>query len=523
MTPAEERALELPLHPGALLRATPQAVWALVLLQLLVSVLYAIAVPLLHGPDEHAHVDLILNVSDHLGTDPYAGLEFDRRTFTAMARRDLVAVDWRSSPVFPWEGLEGGAAPLRAHRPTYEQLVPSGPVGVPNTANTHPPLYYAVADGAAAVVRAVLPVRWTWDRHVTMLRIVSAALVAPLPLLAFWTAFGLTRRRRVALTAALVPLAVPQLTHIAGTVNNDDLLFLLTAALTLVLSWVVRGDRSLGTAVAAGALAGAGVLTKVFALPAPLWIVAAYALAWRQGLRPRDALTRVGVAGVATVVLGGWWVLRQLVVHGTPAPRPFLYDQPAGLDTGLVRWLGTVLDRMPATFWGRFGVEHLTLPGWLIVAASLVLLAVLLAAYTAPDVGAPPLTVLVLPAATTLAMVLWAAWGGYVRSGLPTGLHGRYLFVGMVGIALLWALGADRLVGGLALPATAIVALVLQAAGLATVTGSYWEGPGVLGDVAAAMAWAPWRARWSILLVLATAAAGVVAAVGVRRDAKAPT
>jgi small subunit ribosomal protein S36 len=520
VSPAEDAALATPLRPTALLRATPRSVWVLVALQLLLSALYALAVPLLHGPDEHAHADLLLNVSDHLGAEPYADLDFDRRTFTAMASRDLVAVDWRSSPVSPWEGLDGAAAPLRADRPAYEDLPPTGPVGVPNTANAHPPLYYAIGDAASLVVRTVLPVRWTWDRHVTVLRLVSATLVAPLPLLAFWTAFGLTRRVRIGLTAALLPLAVPQFAHVGGVVNNDGLLFLLTGGLTLVLSWVVRGDRSTATALTAGALAGAGILTKVFALPAPLWIVAAYALAWRRGLPLRDAIARVAAAGIATVACGGWWAVRNLVVHGTPAPRPFLYEQPASVDTGLGHWLGAVLDRLLSTFWGHFGVEQFALPGWLIAAASLLLLVALLAAFVRQEPSAATLATLVLPAVTTLGMVLWAAWRGYQRSGLPTGLHGRYLFVGLVGIALLWAIGAHRALGDHALAVTGGLALIVQSAGLVTVTSSYWEGTGPFGDVAAAMAWAPWQARWSLVLLLATAAAAVAAVASLRVDAR---
>ena len=76
--------------------------------------------------------------------------------------------------------------------------------------------------------------------QVGVLRLLSAALLLPLPLLAAAAARRLGAGPPVAIAAALLPLGVPQLAHVGASLNNDVLLVLLGA-----LS-VARGRRLAG-------------------------------------------------------------------------------------------------------------------------------------------------------------------------------------------------------------------------------------------------------------------------------------
>lgn len=512
-SPGALDAAALPrLAPVALLRSTPRAVWALAVAAAALAAFYVVAVPLLHAPDEHAHVDLV-RTEPHLGLAPHEGAELAEQTLAALPLVHLVPVDWRVAPT--GEPLAAAEARPRGQRPGWDELGPASDSGVLNNARTHPPLYYLALDLALdagrAAVDAVEPGGWSWDLETGVLRLLNVAAAGVLPWFAFWTALRVRRRRDVALGAAALTLAVPQLSHIAGSVNNDTLLLALGGGLTLVTAWIATGDLSRRSGALAGVLAGAGMLTKVLAIGMPLWIAGAYAVAWRRRGGLRQAVTGLAVAAAATIAAGGWWVLRLLAIEGTPAPRGFAYDQPAGFDPSVGAWLGEVLVRMTRTFWGFFGVEQFHLPDPAVAAASVAGLVLVGAGLAAARRHRGPLVVLLLPVATILPMVLVAAWSGYARSGLPTGLHGRYLFAGTVGLAVVAAVGAARILPRRLGPAAALAAAVtLQGLGAWTVVRGYWAGPGVLDRLGALVAWAPWRPAW-----LALGAAVLVGALAV--------
>lgn len=507
------------LRPWALLRSTPAAVWAMVVLLALLAGVYTTAVPLLHAPDEHAHIDLVLT-EPHVGLDPYDGAELSNRTLAAIPLVDLVPVDWRVAPLQPWAGLDGADALPRESRPTYAQLAPAGDSGILNNARNHPPLYYLGMSRLLTAVRTLAPGgdAWSWDQTFGALRALNVLLVAPLPFLAFWTAVRLTRRRRIGLTAAAVTLAVPMLAHSGGAVNNDNLLALLSAALLLALAWVWSGDTGLRTAAIVGVIGGLAMLTKIFGLPAPLWIGAAYAVAWLRTGRLGRAAAGLGVAAVATIVAGGWWDLRLIITEGTPAPRGFEYTAPAAFEIDYGYWLAEFADRITTTFWGHFGVEQFPLPTIVVAAATVILLTLVLAGTVRGPWAAlrhrwAEPVLLALPTLTTLAMVVYAAWGGYARSGIPSGIHGRYLFLGLTGIAVLAATGLHAVIDRRLVPLAVLGAAgLMQALGLWTIVTGFWAGDGMFAQLDSLVDWSPWPPRWVALGWALTGLAGVTVA-----------
>jgi hypothetical protein len=97
---------------------------------------------------------------------------------------------------------------------------------------------------------------------------------------------------------------------------KPDLLVLLALALGL-LALVSRKERQpSSTAILVGLAAGACIGAKYSAIPVAVLLVASAAI---ESGRPIDAL----VAGAAALTVGGFWYVRNLVMHGTPAP-PFL-------------------------------------------------------------------------------------------------------------------------------------------------------------------------------------------------------
>lgn len=523
-------AAEAPLHPWRLARATPVAVWLLVVVHGLLGLAYALAVPLLHAPDEPAHVDLIATVDDHVGLAPYTGLTYSPDVEAAVTRVGIVQVDWRFAPRSPWKPLAGSETTSRGERPPWPALAPAGDGTVNNPAGSHPPTYYAVVDAldaAAVTLGAGRPVEAaSWDDTVLRWRVWSLLLTLPLPWLVFWTTVRISRRRDVGIAASVLGLALPQLSHSAGSVNNDTLLFTACGVVVLASAWIATGDRSWTAVVVGGLATGVAMVTKIFGLGAPVWLVAAFLVAVAAGHRPwRSTVAPVAVAGALALLAGGWWPVRLLLTTGTPAPRDFDYPIPETVAAPVLPWLGEVVDRLATTSIGFFGIEQFALPTWLVAVAALGTVGAL--AVGAGRVGAPALALLA-PVATTLAMVLYAAWDGYAQSGVPSGLHGRYLFVGLVGAAPLAATGLAAVARRtpLLLAGAAIVAAGLQVAGLLTVVTGYWDGPG-LARLRSLVTFAPWSGRTIVVVAAVGAVVAVAAVVAVvaeaRRDQASPT
>ena len=146
-------------------------------------------------------------------------------------------------------------------------------------------------------------------------------MVLPIPLLAWAAArrFGLDDR--VAVTAALVPLTVPQFFHIGAAINNDNLLVLLSAVIAVLVAGVLEGNAAQDARARDRGHCGARALTKAFALALLPWIALAYGL---QVLRKRDrwvdSAVALVIAGVTASLIGAWWYIDNLARHGKISP-----------------------------------------------------------------------------------------------------------------------------------------------------------------------------------------------------------
>ena len=480
--------------------------------------------PLYRAADETLHVDLVLHVLDGDGYPPAGELELDP---AVRASYPLAGLSSEERPelasLFP---LPLSSTDVPARERSFDELepLPGLPV-IHNQMTQHPPLYYGLLAGAARLVPGFDD--RSFVTQVGLLRLLSAALLLPLPLLAASAARRLGAAAPVATAAALLPLGVPQLAHVGASLNNDVLLVLLGAAVAAPLVGVGRGDASRRTAVVVGGLLGLALLTKALAVGLLVWAALAYALALLGPARTRRGAV-VGSALLAAAVamaVGGWWWVVNLVRYGTVQPSGTAPLPAIDTDPDLLDFTWSFLSRVTASTWGSFGwlEVQVPVPAQLLGLAGVLtgLLLFLLRRPAAPWARAAGATA-VAGVALQTAVVYQQSLKNYLRGGYLAGLQGRYLFAF---VAVLAALVAVGLAGALParrrrwVPLLALAAaLGMQAVGVLTALRGFWwpDGEGLSRALAIQAAWAPFP-RWTTLL------AGVVGIAAVALLVRAAT
>jgi small subunit ribosomal protein S36 len=500
----------------------PRAVWGATALFVVALSAWALVIPVFHAPDEPQHVDLI----GALAHDP---------TYPAYDGRRMGPVTKAAST--RWLDAGGGSrAPRLGERPRLvDPLAWAGldapgandqrPDGAINQMPQHPPLYYELGGVALRVERAVDPgPDPSLAAEVLFLRFWNVALMASLPLAAWALVRTLGGDDRTGSAAAVALLAVPQLTHIGSSVNNDNLLVPAAAWLAVATAAVARHGPSRGRNLAVGALLGLTLLTKAFGFLLIPWVVAAYALGGhRRRAEPGEARRTVGglaVAGGVVAVTAGWFWVQNLVTDGSVAPTTFFEQaptRPAGQRIDQWFWVREAWDALPTRFWGSFGRYAADLPRPVVLAASAVLVALLVVALVRSTARAD-LALALLPAAILGAYVLQHAHHIYEVTTWTSFLQGRYLFSAITGMAAVAAIGLDRLARpgpdrrGPGPRTVLVAAAAMQLLGFRAVLDRIWGGTGVSlrEELDTALAWSPWPRG----LVLAIAVVGVAVALG---------
>ncbi|MEO6712664.1 MAG: glycosyltransferase family 39 protein [Mycobacteriales bacterium] len=519
-SPEAERATRFEF--GHLRRGVPHVVWLLVALNFLVLAAYSVLIPHYRSPDEAQHVDMVVH------------LQHDRRYPAPKARflgegvaQSTIHAGYSEVPsVTPRSNKPLTSDAARSHKPSFDDLGGDRPSRIPNQMGQHPPVYYA---GAAVLLRLIPgSARWPFDITVALLRMLSVLMIAPLPLLAFLAVRRLGASTAAGVTAAIIPIGIPQLANIGSSVNNDNLLTLLVAVATLLAVYVVTGDSSWRTAIFLGVIGGVALLTKSLALFIPIWFAIVYIAAWLRG-RERRVLVRGVVATGLPIALAAGWYVRNLNRYGslqpqgiTPKPDPRQPAIPYTLGDKGWDWL---TDYAAPLFSSRFWVELSVrrteptarwIPAWTTVATVVVLTAALIALIVAARQRRFLIVVAAVaaPFAALVLQLLIVTWREYSRSGVPQrGLQGRYFFPGVVGLAALAGIGAAALLKPAAqrwLPVGVLAgAVLLHARAITSVLSWHWNGAadGAGSALGAAAAWAPWPAAMVVLGWLAAIAA----------------
>ena len=232
----------------------------------------------------------------------------------------------------------------------------------------------------------------------------------------------------------------PMFLFIGNSVNNDNLVILLTGvALLAILRGVDRGFPDVDAAVA-GAAIGAAVLAKASALILlPVLGLAALAGApsWFRWIRT------LAISIAVAACISGWWFGWNLHHYGQWLPvdiqAAFAWNARPGRDWfALFReWGG-----FQKSFWGVFGAFNVIYPGWVYALFGVLTVAGAAAVVRAWFAGGfePRGTAVLLAAlvgANLAAVALWTSW--------VMGSQGRLMFPSLPAIAALTAVGIQGL------------------------------------------------------------------------------
>jgi 4-amino-4-deoxy-L-arabinose transferase-like glycosyltransferase len=255
----------------------------------------------------------------------------------------------------------------------------------------------------------------------------------------------------------LVALAIvcftPQFLYLSGTINLDNLLFLLTTLTLWLLLRQLRDGPSRRLAVLLGIVLGAALLTKVNAG----FLVFPVGLAF---LIDRRAWRYAPLTLIIVVVLAGWWYARNIMLYGDPTAVRVLLEtwktetiQPGAvaLDVGITR-----LPYAYQTAWARFGQGAVAvgLPVYqffdlltLAVLVGLGIRVVRLFSSLSKSSSLPAETGLGGEVKRVLVLtVFWLGWIValvYYSSTAWSGNQGRYLLPGIAAWGALVAFGLD--------------------------------------------------------------------------------
>ena len=480
----------------------PLAVWTAMALHLGVMVIFTLLYPAYWGFDETGHVSRVLG-SQHGDLYPTPGVA----AYVVGVNDTYQMFNVKDQPPFITY------VPLpRADRPTFDSLgggtSEPEPASVPNQLAQHPPGYYALAAGVLDAIPG--SANLAWDQTVGLLRLLDILFLLPLPYLC-WAIAKRYTRGGVAVAAAFAPILLPALERLGGSVNNDDLLILLTSVFLLQVTKAMAGDMRIRVAVTMGISLILALLTKGFALVLPPVAVLAYLVGWRRNRLPFPQWpVRIVVLSGA---IGGLWWLRNLNVYGSVQPAGLTPAQantvwpplPAGSKVHVATYAHHVLDRMTTDVWGALGLTvPPSLPGWITFVASALAGALLVLAFVATfagrrpgvddvgrHVGRPPrvpaveLLVLLLPTVLVVVPLMFHGWSDYHRTGQLIGIQGRYLYPGFVGLVAIAAVGADLVIG--LLPSeverftpvvTCVLAIAIEVTAGCVVLSKMWLGKG---------------------------------------------
>ncbi|MHB1132134.1 MAG: glycosyltransferase family 39 protein [Chloroflexota bacterium] len=434
-------------------RAVPDArglVLALVAFALLARLASALLVPPWQGPDEPKHFE-------------YARLLVDQRAQLWSERRLLGPAD--ASPALQGQII---ASLAEYHYWEHVSWLPSGPqTPAPLPANfaaiwpqgTHtqlhrPSLYYYL--GALVL----LPVAdQPLEVQLLALRFLSALLGA-LTVLVAWAAAraAFPDDPFLPLVTAAFVAALPMHVFIAGTANNDNLVALLGALVALGLARALRGGGARQWLLILGALALALATKRTAVGMAPALALAAclgLATLRRRLVLPAALGLGLGATGLGALALwppaGLPEALSAYALNGAHQWQGLLRIPWGVPETGalLLRQLAALF----ASFWGLFGWFNLLLPlPWYLLFAALsgLCLVGFLYWFASRLVERSPLA----RAQLATAAVCLVAVVGMVALALAERLpylsphelpQGRYLFVVLVPIALVHAVGAGAL------------------------------------------------------------------------------
>jgi hypothetical protein len=513
--------------------------WAATAAFVTLMVLWSIVTPAFRSPDEPQHVNSVLRIVKERGWPAPAHGTMFPEVLRAKTLSDFSAFDgqrgnWQGATLLPGVRRETPQEDLQYYAlfsarpvtPPEERLpfaqLKLSPEVDPRTygdqMTQHPTLYYGLVAGVVKMTGAYD--HWHFDRTVALMRLVSVALVGCVPLMAFSVTRTLSGNRRLADVAALLPLSIPQLASLGGSVTNDALVVFLGGAATVLMARQLRGDRSWRTLLLVALTLGLALLTKgtllvlvpVVGLAVVLGARRAPALSWGA------TLLRLLAVWAGAFAVGGWWWAINIVRYGTVQPPGLLIPKLDVPRDSLPTFTGFWWERVTRTFWGYFGLLELPISAVVVAVLTIAGIAAVVLSMRRRGTRTDLLVLLSFFALTTAALFLQTR-ALHLENGQYAGLQGRYVFGGLVAVCAAAAIGMgsfgreDGLLQRWLAAAVLPCVLLVAAYGLWVAFRGYWV------DVDWAVAEAGARMRhmspWPSWLVYGDMAALVASALAV--------
>jgi len=448
--------------------------------------------PAYRGPDEPQHVSTVLRLATGGGYPAPGDAYMDPAVLSSYRWVDY----WGRQGRVPKT-----ERPARlAHPPSMRSLrapdAPRPPTGI-DQMTQHPPGYYALLAGVVKVfgLEGASP-----TSVILVLRLFSAALLLPVPLLCLLVARRLGLPPPLRVVSAFFPAAWLQFTHIGAVVNNGTLLVLAFSVAVSLLIPIAQGDTRAGRAVAAGAAVSVALLTKGLALGLVATLAVAYVGAVRRA-GGRAAGRSFAVAALATLPGLAWWVAN-IVRFGKLQPSPYPLGARTEDISSLPTWAQGFADTFSWTLWWALGWAETRVPSDLAVTATALLVILVLAGSWL--LRRYPVELLVLHSTWVgpLAIVAYGSLGEYLRSGDVRAAQGRYVQTAVVAFAVLVVAVLCRI--RRPLPLVPAASLLVGGVGIVFGYRHFWTGSGGSSRWDALTSW--WPDTTGLLLVSGLAA-----------------
>ncbi len=519
------------LGPWGLIRHAPRSVWLVTALFGLILAGWSVLAPIYHAADEPNHADAVMRLEEGRGWPSSITARVTDEGIGATAASPYGRPAHRLT--INYGPIPASLAPSRHDRPKWEDLraLPGTSGKLLQQIPQHPPGYYWYE---ALILRAGGAAGWRWDIAVSTMRLLSALLVVWLPLLSWATAWKATGRRRAGVIASIFPLAVPELTHVGGSVTNDNLITLAGAATLLGVVCALAGDRTRKTALWTGIWLAVALWSKAFGLVLVPLVFVVYAADWIRGRPARSLLPdrRSGIllalsAGVG-IGLGCWWYVVNEIRYGSLQPGVPNFPPGKFIGNDPVLELKYASQGMLSRWWGSLGWYEVNLPWRLVVLATVIVVAAALLAFLRLRGRRTGLVALTYSTVLLYLLVVGQAVHYYLRHHYVAGLSGRYLFVGFSGVAAVVGAGFSALPSRISrwMPlAMLLAALGMQAEAAHLAINRWWRpvGGSLRQAWTAFSAWSTWPVGvlWTAIVLtalLAVAALVTFSVHGIRGD-----
>ncbi|MCA9927604.1 MAG: glycosyltransferase family 39 protein, partial [Anaerolineales bacterium] len=157
----------------------------------------------------------------------------------------------------------------------------------------------------------------------------------------------------------------PMFVYMAGAINNDVIAALSGTAVALACVRLVKDENGLSRrwGVVLGLLYGLALLSKfnLLALGGTIGAAATW-VAWRRR-QWRQWIEVAIIAAVVTLLLSGWWFVRNVMLYGEPTGVQRLTEL-WGVRDPSTSWGLAIYELKPTwtSLWGRFGYGQIPLP-----------------------------------------------------------------------------------------------------------------------------------------------------------------